>query len=85
MIQTICDFCKKEVKYPMITVTVDNLIPLLGEESEREYHFHRECATRLKNRLGQDTESIPSLTKLSDEDLLKLSREVDKEIIRREP
>ena len=39
----------------MITVTVNNLIPLLGEESEREYHFHKECATRLRNKYNDFT------------------------------
>ena len=55
MIQIICDFCKKEVKYPMVTVTVDNSIPLLGEDSEKEYHFHSECATRLRNKFNDFT------------------------------
>lgn len=52
MIKICCDFCNKEMRHPQVTVSVDNIITRLGESGESEYHFHTECATRLRNKFN---------------------------------
>ena len=55
MIKVCCDFCKKEMRYSQVTVSVDNVMTRLGESGESEYHFHTECATRLRNKFNDFT------------------------------
>lgn len=52
MIKVCCDFCNKEMRHPAVTVSVNNIITRLGEAEESEYHFHTECATRLRNKFN---------------------------------
>lgn len=49
MIVTYCDCCKKPIKTfdDKITLSFDKV--MLG--GRHEYHFHRACATRVKNIL----------------------------------
>lgn len=56
MIVTCCDFCEKRIKtlVGMITVKVRDPLPTPEISVEGEYHYHRECFTRIVNKLKGD-------------------------------
>ena len=56
MYKTYCDFCHKEIGGEKITATITADYHLLGDQGDKEYHFHRECAARLKNKFNHVTD-----------------------------
>lgn len=52
MHKTFCDFCNKEIEELVVTATLTEEVHYWGS-LDNEYHFHRECATRLINKCKQ--------------------------------